>query len=60
MNTKELISKLKEKEMDEKLLDIYLDSSKLDYQRDRYIKAIERYIEMLPEDEMVRIITKND
>lgn len=46
MNTKELISKLKEKEMDEKLLDIYLDSSKLDYQRDRYIKAIERYIEI--------------
>lgn len=43
MNSKLLIEKLQNKELDNRLLDIYVDSKLLDYQRKRYISAIEKF-----------------
>ena len=43
MKTQNLISYIEDGKLDDKLLDIYLDESRLAYQRDRYIKAIKNY-----------------
>ena len=41
--TKEIISDIKAGKFDERLLDIYVDEAVLAYQRDRYVKAIEKF-----------------
>ena len=41
------------KEYDQLLMDIYLDAGKLDYQRKRYIQALEKYCELYGNDEVV-------
>ena len=46
MNTKDLIGYIEMGKMDERLSDIYLDSSRLDYQKERYIKAIKAFEEI--------------
>ena len=46
MKTNELISYINEGKLDDRLMDIYLDKDKLSYQRDRYIKAVESYMEL--------------
>lgn len=43
MRTDLLVEKLQKGEMDDKLLDIYVDSKQLNYQRERYINAIKRF-----------------
>ena len=43
MHTEVLIDKIENGELDERLMDIYVDSSQIDYQRERYIKAIKRF-----------------
>lgn len=43
MNTKLLIEKLENDELDNRLIDIYVDGKLLDYQRKRYISAIEKF-----------------
>lgn len=46
MNTEMLIGKIQSGEFDSKLLDIYVDGKLLDYQKNRYIKAIRRFEEI--------------
>ena len=43
MNTKLLIEKLENDELDNRLIDVYVDGKLLDYQRKRYISAIEKF-----------------
>lgn len=43
---------IKNGELDEKLLDIYVDESLLDYQKSRYIKAIEKFEELYGEGDI--------
>lgn len=53
MNTVQtLISELESGIHDNLLLDIYVDSSRLDYQKQRYIKAIQKYKEAFGEDDV--------
>lgn len=46
MNTEMLIEKIQSGEFDSKLLDIYVDSKLLDYQKSRYVEAIRRFEEI--------------
>ena len=41
------------KEYDQLLMDIYLDAGKIDYQRKRYVQALEKYCELYGNDEVV-------
>lgn len=50
--TQTLISELKTNVYDEALLDIYVDSGMLDYQRQRYIKTIQKFEEAFGADEI--------
>ncbi|WP_296878651.1 galactokinase family protein [Thomasclavelia sp.] len=50
----QLIKELKENSYDQLLNDLYIDESKLEYQRNRYIQAIEKYISLYG-DETVSI-----
>ena len=43
MNTQTLIEKLQNGELDDRLLDIYVDNKLMDYQRNRYIVAIKKF-----------------
>ena len=43
MHTEPLIEKIQSGEMDRTLLDIYVDESKVEYQRERYIKTIRKF-----------------
>ena len=43
MHTEPLIEKMQSGEMDRTLLDIYVDESKVEYQRERYIKTIRKF-----------------
>lgn len=43
MHTEPLIEKIQSGEMDRTLLDIYVDESKVEYQRERYIKTIQKF-----------------
>ncbi len=43
MHTESLIEKIQSGEMDRTLLDIYVDESKVEYQRERYIKTIRKF-----------------
>lgn len=43
MHTEPLIEKIQSGEMDHTLLDIYVDESKVEYQRNRYIKTIRKF-----------------
>ena len=50
MKANELISYIKNGNLDERLLDIYLDESKLNYQKERYEKAVNAFIDLYPEN----------
>ena len=50
--TKEIISDIKAGKFDERLLDIYVDEAVLTYQRDRYVKAIEKFESLYGENEI--------
>ena len=49
MNTVELKKSFAGSQYDELLLDIYLDESKIEYQKGRYVKAIEKFEELYGE-----------
>ena len=46
MNANDLISYIKEGRLSDRLLDIYLDSDKLEYQTQRYINAINSFVDI--------------
>ncbi len=46
MKVDELISYIEEEKLNNKLLDIYLDSSKIQYQKERYSNAVKKYKEL--------------
>lgn len=50
--TTEVIEMLQAGEMDKRLLDIYADEAKIDYQRKRYIRAIKKYEMIFGTDEI--------
>ncbi len=50
MKANELISYIKNGNLDERLLDIYLDESKLNYQKERYVKAVNAFIDLYQEN----------
>ena len=52
MNTVELKKSFAENQYDELLLDIYLDESKIEYQKGRYVKAIEKFEELYGETDV--------
>lgn len=43
MQTEVMIKKIENDELDERLLDIYVDATKLAYQKERYVNAIKRF-----------------
>jgi len=43
MQTKEMMKKIQHGGLDERFLDIYIDATKLAYQRERYVRAIEKF-----------------
>ena len=51
-NTKQLINEIKNGSLDERILDIYVDEAKVEYQKNRYIAAIEKYESLYGEDEV--------
>ena len=51
-NTKTLITAFKNGVYADRLTDIYVDSQLLDYQTNRYIKAIEKYEKLFGEGEV--------
>ena len=50
--TKNIIFKVQSGDFDDRLLDIYVDENVLDYQKERYIKAIKKYEELYGEGEV--------
>ncbi|MBO4218769.1 MAG: galactokinase [Erysipelotrichaceae bacterium] len=55
MDTKLLRSRLENDGLKERLLDIYLDESQLDYQKQRYLKALDRFEELYGPGEVMVI-----
>jgi len=52
LETNKIISGIKEGAYDKLLLDIYVDDNKIEYQKQRYISAIESYIDEFGEDDV--------
>lgn len=52
MHTKVLINKIEKGELDHHLQDIYVDSKKIGYQKERYIRAIKRFEELYSEGDV--------
>lgn len=50
--TKDIITEIKDGSFDSKLIDIYVDEDMLSYQKDRYVKAIEKFEELYGEAEV--------
>lgn len=46
MHTEQLVDKLQKGDLDSRLMDIYVDSKLLDYQRERYVNAIRKFEEL--------------
>lgn len=53
MNTQILIEKLQNGELDDRLLDIYVDNKVMDYQKNRYIAAIKKFQDLYDAGEAV-------
>jgi len=53
MNTQILIGKLQNGELDDRLLDIYVDNKVMDYQKNRYIAAIKKFEDLYDAGEAV-------
>ena len=51
-NTKILVQEFKAGQYAERLKDIYVDDAVLDYQKERYIKAIEEFEKLYGEQEV--------
>lgn len=53
MNTGMLISKIQNGELDDRILDVYVDSKLIDYQKGRYVEAIKRFEEIYEPGEVM-------
>ena len=51
-STKSIITKIQSGDFDDRLLDIYVDENVLDYQKERYVKAIKKFEELYGESEV--------
>ena len=56
MKTNELISYIEGGQLDDRLLDVYLDETRIPYQKDRYIKAIKEVVDWAIAEDMYVII----
>ena len=52
METRRIISEIENGNYDNLFLDIYVDEDKISYQKQRYVNAIESYIEEFGEDDV--------
>ena len=50
--TREIIAKIQTGDLDEDFLDIYVDSAKVEYQKERYIGALQTYEELFGKEEV--------
>ena len=53
MNTEVLINKIQSGELDDKILDVYVDAKLLDYQKKRYVEAIRKFEEIYEPGEVM-------
>ena len=53
MNTEVLINKIQSGELDDKILDVYVDAKLLDYQKKRYVEAIRKFEEIYESGEVM-------
>ena len=52
MEAKELIAKIESGDYNDTILDIYVDEGKVEYQRQRYMDAINQYISAFGNDDV--------
>ncbi len=52
IKTEELINEIESGKLDEKLLDIYVDETKVEYQKKRYVEAVKRYVSLYGEGDV--------
>ena len=45
MNTKKVLDLIKKGDLDQKFIDIYVDRDQLEYQKERYMQAIMKFVE---------------
>lgn len=57
MKATDLITYIKEGKLDSRLLDIYLDDEKLDYQKNRYANAIQSFVDLFGSERDIQIIS---
>ena len=57
MKANDLIAYIKEDKLDSRLLDIYLDDEKLDYQKNRYANAIQSFVDLFGSERDIQIVS---
>lgn len=57
MKANDLIAYIKEGKLDSRLLDIYLDDEKLDYQKNRYENAIQSFVDLFGSERDIQIVS---
>ena len=57
MKANDLIAYIKEGKLDSRLLDIYLDDKKLDYQKNRYANAIQSFVDLFDSERDIQIVS---
>ena len=57
MKATDLIAYIKEGKLDSRLLDIYLDDEKLDYQKNRYANAIQSFVDLFGSERDIQIVS---
>ena len=57
MKANDLIAYIKEGKLDSRLLDIYLDDEKLDYQKNRYANAIQSFVDLFGSERDIQIVS---
>lgn len=52
MKTSELMNKIRNNELDEKLIDVYVDKAKIESEKERYIEAIDKFVSLYGESDV--------
>ena len=52
MNTKKVLDIIDKGDLDEDLIDIYIDAEQLEYQKERYMQAIMKFVEQYGDDDI--------
>lgn len=52
MKTNELINKIRNNELDEKLIDVYVDETRITSEKERYVEAIEKFVSLYGESDV--------